>query len=142
MRTALLLAAALQAAPVTYADAPDLVVQVENVPDDRGLVHVDVCGPEGFLGGGECLRTVVVPAHAGTTAVHVPGVPPGDWAVQAFHDRDENGAVTRNRLGIPTEAFGFSRSPALGLRGPKFTAAAFTHGPQAQTVAVKLRRLF
>lgn len=141
MLPALLLAAAVQAAPVTYVDAPDLTVVVENIPDDRGVVRVDVCGPEGFLGG-DCARTITVKAHAGAVTVRVPGVPPGDWAVQAYHDRDENGRVTRNALGMPTESFGFSRSPSLGLHGPKFTAAAFTHGAQPQTVTVKLRRLF
>ena len=141
MLTALLLAAAVQAAPVTYVDAPDLTVVVEGVPDDRGLVRVDVCDAQSFLGDG-CLRSIAVKAHAGTVTVRVPGVPPGDWAVQAYHDRDENGRVTRNRLGVPVEAFGFSRAPALGLHGPKFTAASFTHGPAAQTVTVKLRGLF
>ena len=81
-------------------------------------------------------------AHAGAVTVRVPGVPPGDWAVQAYHDRDENGVLTRNRLGMPVEAFGFSRSPSLGLHGPKFVNAAFTHGVQPQTVTVKLRKLF
>lgn len=141
MFPALLLAAAVQAAPLTLADASELTVLVENVPDDHGVVRVDVCGPEGFLGE-DCLRSVVVKAHPGETAVHVLGVPPGEWAVQAYHDRDENGRVTRNRIGVPTESFGFSRSPPLGLHGPKFERAAFTHGPQPQTVVVKLRKLF
>lgn len=131
-------AALLQGAAAT-AHGP-LTVRVTGVSDDRGQVRVDVCGPSTFLRGG-CEFSVAAPAVKGETLVLLPDVPPGRWAIQAYHDRNADREVDRGPLGIPREAVGFSRAPPIGLRGPSFTRAAFEHdGPE--TVSVRLRRFF
>ena len=138
MMLALLLAAALNA-PASAADTRrDLTVVVHGVKDAHGLVRLDICRAESFLGK-HCERSAAVPAQEGDVAVTVPDVPQGEWAVQAYHDRNADGAVNRNLLGMPTEQFGFSRAPPLGLKGPSFARAAFVHGAQPQTVSIKLR---
>lgn len=137
----LLLVTLLQAAePAAEVAAPPLTVRVSGVPDGRGEVRVDVCGPRTFLRGG-CEVTVAVPAVKGETVVKLPGVPRGTWAIQAYHDRNANVEVDRGPLGIPSEAVGFSRAPPLGLKGPSFARAAFRHEAE-QTLAVRLRRFF
>jgi uncharacterized protein (DUF2141 family) len=42
---------------------------------------------------------------------------PDQFAVATFHDENGDGELNRNRLGIPTERYGFSRN-ARGLTGP------------------------
>jgi uncharacterized protein (DUF2141 family) len=42
---------------------------------------------------------------------------PGKIAIAAYHDENEDGQLTLNRLGIPSERYGFSRN-ARGLTGP------------------------
>jgi uncharacterized protein (DUF2141 family) len=50
-------------------------------------------------------------------SVTVPNVAPGRYAVIAHHDRDDDGRVNTNWLGIPIEGVGVSRN-ATGRFGP------------------------
>ena len=43
---------------------------------------------------------------------------PGRYAVRFFHDENMNGTPETNKLGIPTEGYGFSNN-AYGMFGPK-----------------------
>jgi uncharacterized protein (DUF2141 family) len=71
--------------------------------------------------------------------VIVHDVPPGIYAVVAWHDRNDNGKVDQNWLGIPQEGVGFSNDPALGLRGPRFSDSAIEVGPGGAVVDVHLK---
>ena len=42
---------------------------------------------------------------------------PSKIAVAAYHDENNDGQLNRNRLGIPSERYGFSRN-ARGMTGP------------------------
>jgi uncharacterized protein (DUF2141 family) len=44
-------------------------------------------------------------------------------------------------MGIPREGFGFSRNPAIGFGPPRFSAARFTLGSDAQKQQVRIRYL-
>jgi uncharacterized protein (DUF2141 family) len=112
-------------------------VTVSGVRSARGLIHVDVCPESRFLNA--CPWSAVVPAHAGTVVVTVRNVPPGHYAVQAFHDANANNKVDQGIFGIPSEGIGFSNDAMAHLVKPKFDAAAFDHGAQPQVIAVKLR---
>ena len=132
---ALALVAALQGP----ADAATpLTVAVEGVRDAVGEVRVEVCSRASFVHS-ECEFRVSAPAEAGRTVVVFPAVPAGEWAVQAYHDRNANHEVDRGLLGVPVEEVGFSRQPPVGLRGPVFGRAAFLH-QGAESVVVRLKR--
>ncbi len=56
-----------------------------------------------------------------------PNLPAGTYAVAVYQDEHETGQLTKNFLGIPTEAYGFSND-AHGTFGPApFNAAAFSY---------------
>lgn len=59
------------------------------------------------------------------TSVTIPGLPPGRYAVAAFHDTDGNGDLTLWPIGLPREAYGFSRDARGRFGPPSFAAAAF-----------------
>ncbi len=132
-----LIVALLAQAAASFAPSP-ITVHVTNVRDSAGTVRVELCTEQTFLHGG-CEPTVTVPAVAGETVVVVPDVPPGVYAVQVYHDRNSNKTVDRGTLGIPKEDVGFSRQAPLGVHGPSFPRAAFTHD-EAQSITVRLRR--
>lgn len=46
------------------------------------------------------------------------------FAVAAFHDENGNGVLDRNRLGIPTERYGFSNNARGSFGPPSFESAA------------------
>ena len=136
--------AALVAAPIPEAstDAPNasgqIVVEVGNVRNDRGVVRVSICPKERFLAD-SCPWAANAPAHAGTTRVVFDHVAPGDYAAQVFHDENANDAVDRGILGIPKEGVGFSRDSFSGLSSPKWRDAVFAHGTLPQTIRLQLR---
>jgi uncharacterized protein (DUF2141 family) len=133
---ALLLAVA---APAPVPHAAPIEIVVEGVRSARGLVHVDVCTEAMFLK--DCRWSADVPAVAGTTIVTVPDVPPGRYAVQAFHDANADHKVDRNLLGFPTERVGFSNDAPVHFAPPKFADAAFDHGSTPQRIGLTLRKL-
>ncbi len=120
------------------AHAGAVEVHVTNVADARGTVRAEICSPGEWLKDG-CAHKSLAPASPGVTTLTLRDVGPGTWAVVVFHDRNNDGEVDRNLLGIPTEGIGFSRNPALGLHGPSFEAAAFTIDARGGVIEVRLR---
>jgi uncharacterized protein (DUF2141 family) len=64
--------------------------------------------------------------------------PPGRYAIRLFHDRDGNGQLGTNMMGIPNEPFGFSNDAPVQFGPPSFDAAAFEVGSQGITITVTL----
>jgi uncharacterized protein (DUF2141 family) len=66
------------------------------------------------------------------------GVAPGDYAIAALHDENKDGKVN-TRLGIPREGIGFSRSPRVKFRAPKFAEVRFPVGGEPVALAIRLQ---
>jgi uncharacterized protein (DUF2141 family) len=65
------------------------------------------------------------PAAAGAVALTLPDIPPGTYAVQAFHDENDNFDIDRNLLGLPPEGImGFSNDAPMRFGPPRFDDAA------------------
>ncbi len=122
------------------AGPANLTIEVTGVRSAKGAVRVAVCTAPTFLKDA-CPYSASVPATPGSTLVSVAGVPPGVYAVQLFHDENDNQMVDRGLFGIPTEAIGFSNDAPVGLKGPRFASAAFVHGVASQKITVTLRRI-
>jgi uncharacterized protein (DUF2141 family) len=129
--------AAADTAPTPEATAADLRVQVGGVKSAQGHVRVDVCVSSEFLK--DCHYSASAPAARGVTTVLVRDVPPGVYAVQAYHDRNDNHAVDRNIFGLPTEAVGFSNDAPIRMAPPKFKSAAFDYDGGEKTITLQLR---
>jgi uncharacterized protein (DUF2141 family) len=122
--------------PARAQDPAGLQVQVSKVRSSRGHVRVDLCAQAEFLK--DCVHGGAAPAVEGTTMVTVPGLPPGVYAVQAYHDENDNHEVDR-RFGIPKEGVGFSNDPMIRVAPPSFGSAAFSYPGGPYTVRVRLR---
>ncbi len=122
--------------PARASDAPITVI-VWSLRIPGGSVRVDVCTRETFLHG-NCPYSGSAPAQVGETTVTVAGVPPGVYAVQAYHDINDNGRLDQGAFGRPQEGLAFSNDAPLGLHGPSFDRAAFTHGEDPQTLRLRL----
>ena len=135
---------ALACGPAFAGTAPELTndgalrVVVSDVRSSAGHVRVDVCPQSDFLK--ECRFGAEAPARQGETVVVVPGLPPGEYAVQAYHDGNQNHQVDRNILGLPTEEVGFSKDPPIRFHAPSFKSAAFNYNGGDQTIELRLRR--
>jgi uncharacterized protein (DUF2141 family) len=121
---------------VSAASAATVEVRVAGVTA-KGKVNVAVCDKERFLK--QCAYSASAPAQAGETTVLVKGVPPGTWAVVVYQDENTNGELDTNLLGIPKEAYGFSRDARSKFGPPGFDDAAIEVGEAPATVNVRLR---
>jgi uncharacterized protein (DUF2141 family) len=68
---------------------------------------------------------------------------PGEYVAVAFHDRNQNGKIDSNFLGVPTEPFGFSndvRPQMLPIpRTPTWRATAFVVQPGENRIRIQVR---
>lgn len=111
------------------ASATDLAVHIENLMNSEGNVrvalHQRVDGVD-FPDDAGAVAGTFSRAIAGSMRFVFADLPPGEYAVAAFHDRNADGQLGTTVLGIPTEPYGFSND-ARGLMGPaSFTSAAIT----------------
>jgi uncharacterized protein (DUF2141 family) len=78
---------------------------------------------------------------AGQRGVRFDGLPPGQYAMAVIHD--ENGNHRLDTIaGIPREGFGFSRNAAGRFGPPKFSAARFAVGTDAEMQQIRMRYIF
>lgn len=75
---------------------------------------------------------------AGTHALSFDALPGGEYALAVIHDENGNARLD-TFAGIPREGFGFSRNPPLGFGPPRFAAARFTVGSDAQLQQIAMR---
>lgn len=118
--------------------AADLEITVHNVANNRGRVLVAICTEATFLGD-QCPYTGAEPAVAGTTTVIVRDISPGTYAIQAFHDENENLDLDRTLLGFPKEGVGFSNDAPIRFGPPRFRDAAVPVTAPTQRTAFSLR---
>ena len=121
-----------------FASAADLVVRIEGVRSADGNIRVAVhrrAAGVDFPDSAGAVKAAMRPA-AETGDLVFAGLPPGDYAIAAFHDEDRDGDLNTNLLGMPTEGYGFSND-ARGMFGPPgFDAAAFTINARDERPAV------
>lgn len=124
-------------APVA-AHATDVQVRVLNTASNRGTVRAAICPRQEFLKP-KCPYFGDAPAIRGVTTVRIRGVPPGVYAVQVFHDGNNNGEVDRNLLGMPTEGVGFSRDAPIMFGPPSFEDAKVSISGTLVTLDITLK---
>ena len=76
----------------------------------------------------------------GSTKVVYPiQLPPGEWAIAATQDLNENDLVDRNMIGIPVEPFALSNVGHPRFRVPTFEDCKFKVNGPATTVAISMK---
>ena len=136
-RRALVLAALALPTP---ALAAQLDIELTGIENDYGMVRVAVCTPATFTTK-HCPFNGAAPAKGGSVVVSVPDIPPGRYAVQAYHDEDGNGRLRKGLFGLPAEAIGFSRDARVRLGTPSFDEAAIDVAEPLTATRLRLRHL-
>ena len=130
--------AGVAAAP---ALAAELVIEVRGVRSDAGRLYVAVHTPrkgEKFPYAHGMFAGVQQRAHPGDMRFVLRDLPPGRYAVNAFHDENGSGDLDTNVLGIPTEGYGFANDPPTSFGPPDFEEAAVTVGDAPATAAMTI----
>jgi len=134
-RLAVLLATVLASAALP-ARALDLTVEVSGVRGDKGFVAVALYSQaQGWLK--QAFKAERVAAGERATIVFR-DLPAGDYAFAVIHDENANGKLDTNVVGMPVEAYGFSRD-ARGHFGPPKWEDAMLKIDADHVAAVKLQ---
>jgi uncharacterized protein (DUF2141 family) len=79
-----------------------------------------------------------LPIRAGRAEATV-ALPPGRYAVMAFHDRDADGRLDTLPVGLPVEPYGFSNDSRGTFGPPAWSRAAFTLPANGLRQFIRLR---
>ncbi len=134
--------AALPPAADTCETKPySILVTVHDVRRSEGTITADLHGddPEKFLGRGQRLDRIRVPATEGQTQMCIAVDTPGVYALALYHDEDADTKFDKNFIGLPSEPFGLSNDPKIRLAMPKHSESAFEVTGPLTPVTVTLR---
>ena len=142
MTQRLLIAAALAGIVAAPLHAADLAVEVRGIRSADGRLYVAVHAPETkatFPATSGTIAAVQQSAHVGALRFILRDLPPGRYAVNAFHDENANGELDTNLVGIPSEGYGFANDSDSSFGPPDFEAAAVNVGDAAEVAVMTLR---
>lgn len=122
------------------ASAARIVITIDGVHSNQGNVFVGLyAGPAKFLQGNQNDAMRKVRASTGPMTVVFDNLPPGTYAVGAFHDENGNDHLDTNFLGLPEEGYALSNNVRAAMSKPTFQQAAFSVGEQGAQVALHIR---
>ena len=130
--------AGMVATPVLAAE---LAIEVRGIRSGDGSLFVAVHGPESsatFPAADRVVAGLEQRARVGTLRFVLRDLPPGRYAVNAFHDENDNGELDTNLVGIPSEGYGFANDPGAVFGPPDFEAAAVTVGDTSEAAVLTL----
>lgn len=120
-----------------------LTVTIQGIEQTQGQICLSLfANAQGFPSTpGSALQSRCIEVTGRTTSVTFDGLQPGNYAVAVFHDVNKDGVLNQNRLGIPTERFGFSNNPRIFAGPPKFSDSTILLAGQETNIQIRLRGL-
>jgi uncharacterized protein (DUF2141 family) len=118
-----------------------LQVSISGASSDTGSIRILVFSkPSGFPDQvKQAVRSISLPPKSGKASFKLTDLPAGTYAIGVIHDLDNNGKLSTNAVGYPTEKFGFSKNPKVYFGPPTFEKAAFVLGKTAVSLEISLR---
>jgi uncharacterized protein (DUF2141 family) len=122
------------------ADAARIIVTVTGLKSAVGGVYVGLYAtPSKFLNGTQVDAMRKVRASTGPVTVVFDNLPPGTYAVGAYHDENNNDHMDTDFVGLPTEGYALSNGVRAVMTKPTFQQAAFSVGAEDKPVALHIR---
>ncbi len=121
------------------ARAGDLIVEVTEIRNDRGLIRLALHNDPEEFPEGERFSGFDEPANAGSIVVTMKDIPAGRYAAALLHDENRDGKMNTNFIGLPLEGFGISRDARVLLGPPTFEAAAFDVPRDGTRITIRMR---
>ena len=127
---------------LAQASCPGIHVQIRNIRNSTGTVDCALFeSPEGFPT--EVLRSatniLIIKVRQTQARCDFEDIPPGRYALAVIHDENMNGKLDTNRLGSPTEGYGFSNDVKGVFGAPAFSAASFAYDGRTLTLTIDLQ---
>lgn len=101
-------------------------VSIKGFPDNSGNSYVALYrSTDAFPVHGKQYKGIIAPIKEKKSEASFQGLAPGKYAVAIFHDKNKNGKLDKNMLGIPLESYGFSNNARETFSAPSFSSASF-----------------
>ena len=122
--TKIIIAIAFFIASLVSAQNVNLTVKISGLKSNTGAVLVGLYNSDGtFLK--KAYKGVTSDIKANEATVTFSNIPKGEYAISAYHDKNKNGKLDTNFIGIPKEDYASSNN-AKGVMGPpKYEDAKF-----------------
>jgi uncharacterized protein (DUF2141 family) len=103
-----------------------IIIEINDIKPIKGNLYIAIYDRESrFMNMDSAYKWSIVPVTGKTMEVIFNDVAPGHYAIAVFHDKNMNGVMDKNELGIPKEGYGFSNN-VVGIFGPPgFSEASF-----------------
>lgn len=141
--------ASLQAAAFTFlplnaaraqdaAPAASITVTFTGIQTPTGAIMAGVFDSEGAFSGGKPVQGVRIAVSGADASATITGLPPGRYAIKAYHDVDGDGRMNTNPFGIPLEPYAASNNAQGHMAPPAWADAVFevTAGENAQSITI------
>ena len=117
-----------------------IIVTIDGLHSAQGNVFVGLYAtPSKFLNGNQSDAIRKVRASTAPITVSFDNLPPGTYAVGAYHDENGNDHLDTNLLGLPVEGYALSNGVRAVMSKPTFQQAAFTVGTGDKPVSLHIR---
>ena len=118
-----------------------LNIQIDQAKSDKGMIRVLIFSKEtGFPDQPtKALKSLSISPKNKSGILSVTDLPPGKYAVSVIPAEDNDGKLTTDAVGYPTEKFGFSNNPKVYFSPPSFEKASFELGSEPRRIQIELR---
>ncbi len=133
----LLLLGLLSSFPAHAGHPLDIVIR--GVQHERGNLRVGLyADTKTFRKESQAHSIKTAAAQPGEVVVRFNDIPPGRYAIMAYHDEDGNGELNRRFGMFPTEGYGLSNNPQVS-GPPAFEDSAFAVPAASNRLQIDLR---
>ncbi|MFD0849985.1 DUF2141 domain-containing protein [Sphingosinicella xenopeptidilytica] len=139
LKRVLIMAACLPLLGAAPPPQASLHLTFEGLRSQKGTIRLclwrDASGyPDCTRGTGATKESVT----ASNPTLDITGLPPGEYAVSAIHDENDNRKLDKSFIGMPTEGVAFSNNAKIAFGPPKFEKVRFhVEGETTQTMRMR-----
>lgn len=127
-------------APAQQARSGSLILDITNIAHSGGTIWVGLYdSKDSYLVKEKATIKGIEVRKRGKVRLEIPNLPFGYYAVGIFHDVNNNGDMDRNYVGVPTEPFAFSKTPASKWRVPRYDEIKIYFSKDNQTLNMQLK---
>lgn len=89
----------------------EIKVTVENIKNTKGKLYIGLYNQsKGFRDVSKTYKDIKMHIKGKNASYIFKDISKGTYAISVFHDENSNGKLDKNILGIPQEAYGFSKN--------------------------------
>ena len=104
----------------------ELVIQVSNIKEVKGDIVVSLYNKaDDFPKSGRFCKKVSFPIKGKTVTCRLKGIAKGEYAIAIYHDINSDSKFNQNFIGLPLEAYGFSKNARPKFSAPDYDEVKF-----------------